>query len=250
MGRLAGKHALITGGSSGIGLETARQFLAEGAKVAITGRTQGGLDEASRELGNSLSTFRIDAADLPAQDSMARKLSRTWPQLDILMCNAADTMQLPLEEWTPERFDQLFATNLKGPFFLIQSLLPFFARPASIILIGSVSALIGHRHSTAYGAAKAGLTALASGLSYELKGRGIRVNAISPGPIVTNALKALDPATRNALYEEFASQVPIGRNGQAIEIAKAAIYLASDESAFTVAQLLRIDGGLGHVAVG
>ncbi|WP_370678211.1 SDR family oxidoreductase [Pleomorphomonas sp. PLEO] len=194
-------------------------------------------------------TFRSDASDLDGQATLAGELFRVWPNLDILMCNAADTTQLPLEEWTPDRFDQLIATNLKGPIFLIQSLLPFFARPASIILIGSVSALIGHRHSTVYGAAKAGLTALAAGLSYELKGRGIRVNAISPGPVVTNALRALDPATREALYREFASQVPIGRNGQAAEIAKAAVYLGSDESAFTVAQLLRIDGGLGHVAV-
>ncbi|OJY67565.1 MAG: oxidoreductase [Sphingobium sp. 66-54] len=250
MGRLVGKHALVTGGSSGIGLETARQFLAEGAKVAITGRSQDGLDQAKRELGDGLLTFRADASDLSAHAIVVDELSSAWPAVDILMCNAADPTQLPFEEWTPDRFDRLVATNLKGPFFLIQSLLPFFARPASIILIGSVSALIGHRHSTAYGATKAGLTALAPGLSYELKERGIRVNSISPGPIVTNAFKALDPAVRDALYEEFARQVPIGRNGQAIEIAKAAVYLGSDESGFTVAQLIRIDGGLGHVAVG
>jgi NAD(P)-dependent dehydrogenase (short-subunit alcohol dehydrogenase family) len=250
MGRLTGKHALITGGSSGIGLETARQFVAEGARVAVTGRSQEGLDQVWQELGDAVLTFRADAADIAAQATMVDELSRLWLGVDILMCNAADTTQLPIEEWTPERFDQLIATNFKGPFFLIQSLLPVFARPASIILIGSVSALIGHRHSTAYGAAKAGLTALAAGLSYELKARRIRVNAISPGPVVTNAFKALDPAVRDALYEEFASQVPIGRNGQAIEIAKAAVYLGSDESGFTVAQLLRIDGGLGHVAVG
>ena len=157
--------------------------------------------------------------------------------------------QLPIEDWTPELFDALIATNLKGPFFLIRSLLPLFSRRSSIILIGSISAMIGHRHSSAYGASKAGLVALANGLSYELKDRGIRVNGISPGPIVTNALKALGPEVQAALYEEFRNQVPIKRLGQAVEVANAAVYLASDESAFNVAQVLRVDGGLGKVAL-
>ncbi len=249
MGRLTGKHALITGGTSGIGLETARQFLAEGAKVAVTGRSQDGLDQARSELGGDLLTFRCDAADLGGQEKLAGELTRIWPAIDILMCNAANTTQLGIEDWTPEGFDALIATNLKGPFFLIKSLLPLFSKQSSIILIGSVSALIGHRHSAAYGASKAALTALTNGLSYELKDRGIRVNGISPGPVVTNAFKALGPEVAAALYAEFATLVPIKRNGQAVEIAKTAVYLASDESAYTVAQVLRVDGGLGKVAV-
>ena len=249
MGRLDGKHALITGGTSGIGLETARQFLAEGATVAITGRSQDGLDQAKSDLGGDVLIFRSDASDLNDQEKLVGELTRAWPTIDILMCSAANPTQLPIEDWTPELFDALIATNLKGPFFLIKSLLPLFSGRSSIILIGSISALIGHRHSSAYGASKAGLTALASGLSYELKNRGIRVNAISPGPIVTNAFKTLGPEIEAALYEEFAKQVPIKRNGQAVEIAKTAVYFASDESAFTVAQVLRVDGGLGKVAV-
>jgi NAD(P)-dependent dehydrogenase (short-subunit alcohol dehydrogenase family) len=249
VGRLDGKHALITGGTSGIGLETARQFLAEGAKVAITARSQAGLDQARVHLGDGVLTFRCDASDLAEQEAVVGALTRAWPAIDILMCNAASTTQLPIEDFTPELFEALLATNLKGPFFLIKSLLPLFSQRSSILLIGSVSALIGHRHSGAYGASKAGLMALAPGLSYELRSRGIRVNAISPGPVVTNALKALGPETAAALYEEFARQVPIKRNGQAVEIAKAAVYLASDESAFTVAQVMRLDGGLGKMAV-
>jgi NAD(P)-dependent dehydrogenase (short-subunit alcohol dehydrogenase family) len=247
MGRLEGKHALITGGTSGIGLETARQFVAEGTKVAITGRSQDGLDQAKSDLGGGVQTFRCDASDIDNQEKLVGELTRAWPAIDILMCNAANTTQLPIEDWTPGLFDALIATNLKRPFFLIKSLLPLFSRRSSIVLIGSVSALIGHRHSSAYGASKAGLVALANGLSYELKDRGLRVNGISPGRIVTNALKSkgLPPEAVAALYEEFANQVRIKRNGQAVEVAKAAVYLASDESAFTVAQVLRVDGGLG-----
>ncbi len=249
MGRLDGKHALITGGTAGIGLETARQFLAEGAKVAITGRSQNGLDQAKSDLGDSVLTFRCDASDIDNQEKLVGELRRTWPAIDVLMCNAANATQLAIEDWTPELFDALIATNLKGPFFLIRSLLPLFSRQSSIVVVGSISAMIGHRHSSGYGASKAGLMALACGLSYELKERGIRVNAISPGPIVTNAFKLLGPDVAASLYKEFANQVPIKRNGQAVEIAKAAVYLASDESAFTIAQVLRVDGGLGKVAV-
>ncbi len=249
MSRLEGKHALITGGTSGIGLETARQFLAEGAKVAITGRSQDGLDQAGSYLGGGVLTFQCDASDIDNQEKLVGELTRAWPAIDILMCNAANTTQLAIEDWTPELFDALIATNLKGPFFLIKSLLPLFSRRSSIILIGSISAMIGHRHSGGYGASKAGLMALACGLSYELKDRGIRVNGISPGPIVTNALKALGPEVEAALHEEFRKQVPIKRLGQAVEVAKAAVYLASDESAYTIAQIMRVDGGLGKVAV-
>lgn len=251
MSRLNGKRAVITGGTSGIGLETARQFLTEGAEVAITGRSTEGLDRARQELGNSVLAVKSDAGELEDQSALAHFLSTKWPQIDILMCNAADTTQLAIEDWTPELFDNLIATNIKGPFFLIKSLLPLFSKQSSIILIGSISSMIGHRHSSGYGASKAGLMALACGLSYELKDRGIRVNGISPGPIVTNALKAkgIEPDLEAALYEQFRNQIPIKRLGQAIEIAKAAVYLASDESAFTVGQILQVDGGLGKVAV-
>ncbi|MFJ8791528.1 SDR family oxidoreductase [Streptomyces sp. NPDC102462] len=248
MGRLEGKHALITGGTSGIGLETARQFLAEGASVAITGRSQERLDEAARQLEGPLLTIASDAGDVPGQAVLASRLQEQWPKLDILMSNAADVTHLPIEAWTEEAFDRLVATNLKAPFFLIKALLPLFSQHTSIILVGSVSAFIGHENATVYGAAKAGLLSYARGLTYELKDRGIRINGLSPGPTVTNALKPLGAERQAAVYEEIRQTVPLHRLGTATELAKAAVYLASDESAFTVGTVLRVDGGIGELA--
>ena len=247
MGRLDGKHALITGGTSGIGLETARQFLAEGAKVAITARSQDGLDRAKSELGGDVLTFRSDASDIANQQELVGELRRAWPAIDILMCNAAVATLVGMEEMTPELFDAMTATNMKGPYFLIKALLPLFSRTSSIILIGSISAMVGHRHSAAYGASKAGMLALAYGLSHELMERGIRVNGISPGPTATNALKSRGPEIEAMVVEQFTKKVPLKRFGRPAEIAKAAVYLASDESAYTVAQVMSIDGGLLNV---
>lgn len=248
MGRLAGKYALITGGASGIGLETAREFLAEGATVAITGRSQERLDEAARKLDGPLLTIVSDAGDVPGQAALAARLQEVWPRVDILMSNAADTTHLPIEEWTEEAFDQLVATNLKAPFFLIKALLPLFSQHSSIVLVGSVSAFVGHENATVYGASKAGLLSYVRGLTHELKERGVRVNGLSPGPTVTNALAALGPERQAALYEEFRRTVPLHRLGTATEMAKAAVYLASDESAYTAGTVLRVDGGIGELA--
>ncbi|MFJ8807486.1 SDR family oxidoreductase [Streptomyces sp. NPDC102490] len=248
MNRLAGKHALITGGTSGIGLETARQFLAEGATVAITGRSRERLEEAARQLEGPLVTIASDAGDVPAQADLAARLREQWPKLDILMSNAADVTHLPLDAWTEEAFDRLVATNLKAPFFLIRDLLPLFSPQSSIILVGSVSAYIGHENATVYGAAKAGLLSYARGLTYELRDRGIRVNGLSPGPTVTNAFAPLGPERQAALYEELRQTVPLHRLGTATELAKAAVYLASDESAYTAGTVLRVDGGIGELA--
>ena len=169
MARLEGKHAVITGGTSGIGLETARQFLAEGATVAITGRSAAGLEKARRELGGSVLAIRSEAGDTSGQEALAAELKATWPKLDILYVNAGDVTHRPLGDWDEATFDTLMATNLKGPFFLIRALLPLFAGPASIILCGSVSAHIGLPQSSAYAASKAGLLSLARTLSGELK---------------------------------------------------------------------------------
>ncbi|CAL9560198.1 putative oxidoreductase [Streptomyces sp. enrichment culture] len=250
MGRLAGKHALITGGTSGIGLETAREFLAEGASVAITGRSRERLDEAARQLKGRgpLLTVVSDAGDVPGQEVLAARLREEWPKLDILMSNAADLTHLPIEAWTEEAFDRLLSTNLKAPFFLIRSLLPLFSQQSSVILVGSVSAFVGHENATVYGAAKAGLLSYARGLTYELKDRGVRVNGLSPGPTVTDAFAPLGPERRAALYEELRRTVPLHRLGTTTELAKAAVYLASDESAYTAGTVLRVDGGIGELA--
>ncbi|MEU4658264.1 SDR family oxidoreductase [Streptomyces sp. NPDC023723] len=248
MKRLEGKHALITGGTSGIGLATAREFLAEGASVAITGRSRERLDEAARQLEGPLLTVVSDAGDVPGQTALAARLRSEWPKLDILMSNAADVTHLPMEDWTEEAFDRLLATNLKAPFFLIRDLLPLFSPSSSVILVGSVSAFVGHENATVYGAAKAGLLSYTRGLSHELRDRGIRVNGLSPGPTVTNVFAALGPERQAAVYEEIRGTVPLHRLGTATELAKAAVYLASDESAYTAGTVLRVDGGIGALA--
>lgn len=249
MGRLAGKYALITGGTSGIGLETARHYLAEGAHVAITGRDAKRLEAAGRELGSRAVALHSEAGNLADQQALAARLGSQWPRLDVIFVNAGDVTHRPLADWDEETFDRLFATNLKGPFFLIQALLPLIANPASIILCGSVSARIGLPQSSAYAASKSGLLSLARTLSGELKDRGIRVNGLSPGPTETPALGKLGlPAeAEQAMREDIARLVPIGRLGTPWELAKAAVFLASDESSFVVGTELLVDGGVGNV---
>ena len=248
MGRLDEKYALITGGTSGIGLETARGFLAEGATVAITGRSRERLDEAARRLDGRVLTVLSDAGDVPGQAALAARLGEEWPRVDIVMSNAADVTHLPIERWTEEAFDRLVATNLKGPFFLVRALLPLLSRRASVILVGSVSAFVGHENAAVYGAAKAGLLSLSRGLTYELKDRGVRVNGLSPGPTLTDTFRSLGPERQAAIYDQLRRTVPLHRIGTATELAKAAVYLASDESAYTAGTVLRVDGGIGALA--
>ncbi|HGM7021004.1 TPA: SDR family NAD(P)-dependent oxidoreductase, partial [Serratia marcescens] len=187
MSRLQGKYALITGGTSGIGLETARQFIAEGATVAITGRSQRALDAAGQALAGNALLLLSDAGDIPQQRALAQQLEQRWPRLDVLYVNAGDVTHRPLQEWDEQSYQRLMDINLKGPFFLIQALLPLLATPSSVILCGSVSAHIGLPQSSAYAASKAGLLSLARTLSGELHARGIRVNGLSPGPTETPA---------------------------------------------------------------
>jgi NAD(P)-dependent dehydrogenase (short-subunit alcohol dehydrogenase family) len=247
MGRLDGKYALITGATSGIGFETARQFIAEGATVAITGRSQAGLLAAKEALGK-VHIIHSDAGDINQQAVLGEQLAKLWPRLDVLYLNAGDVTHRPLQEWDESTFDRLMNTNLKGPFFLIQALLPLLANPSSVIVCGSVSAHIGLPQSNVYAASKAAILSLARTLSGELHSKGIRVNGLSPGPTETPALGKLgNGASEQALRDEIRFLVPIGRLGTALELAKAAVFLASDESAFMVGSELLIDGGVGNL---
>lgn len=249
MGRLDGKRALITGGTSGIGLETARQFLAEGARVAITGRDAERLAEAARTLGGDVIAIHSDAGDAAGQSEVADRLQAAWSGLDILFINAGDVTHRPLDGWDEATWDRLMATNLKGPFFLVQALLPLLPNPSSIILCGSVSSRIGLPQSSAYAASKAGLLSLARTLSGELIGRGIRVNGLSPGPTATPALSKLGLSEEEEakMRREISALVPLGRLGRDWELAKAAVFLASDESAFMIGSELLVDGGVGNL---
>lgn len=217
--------------------------------MAITGRSVEGLEKVKRELGDAVLTIPSAAGDIADQQALADKLGAAWPRLDILYVNAGNVTHRPLTDWDEATFDALMATNLKGPFFLIRALLPLFADPASIILCGSVSAHIGLPQSSAYAASKAGLLSLARTLSGELKGRGIRVNGLSPGPTETPALGklGLEAHAEAALRDDIRALVPIGRMGTPTELANAAVFLASDESAFVVGTELLVDGGVANL---
>ena len=247
MDRLKNKRALITGGTSGIGLETARQFMNEGARIAVTGRNPDTLEAARKELGSDVLIIASDASDAAAQAAVAQAVKAKFDQLDILFLNAGIADLRPVEKWDVAGFDRTFNANFKGPFFLIQALLPVFANPASIVLNTSVNAHIGMANTTVYGASKAALLSLTRTLSGELIGRGIRVNAVSPGPINTPLYSklGLSAADLKTVSTSIQSQVPAGRFGNPSEIAAAVVYLASDESAYMVGGELMIDGGMG-----
>jgi NAD(P)-dependent dehydrogenase (short-subunit alcohol dehydrogenase family) len=249
MNRLKGKRCLITGGSSGIGLETARQFLSEGARVAITGKNAANLEAARTELGPEVVVIASDASEAGAQKEVAEAVHRAFGGLDVLFVNAGMVDMRPLEQMDEAGFDRSFAINLKGPYFLIQALLPEFANPASIVLNGSVNAHIGMANTSVYAASKAALISLVRTLSGELIARGVRVNAVSPGPISTPLYGKL--GFSNDQLQEVAhsiqGQVPLKRFGAAAEIAHAVVFLASDESGFTVGSELLIDGGMSNL---
>jgi NAD(P)-dependent dehydrogenase (short-subunit alcohol dehydrogenase family) len=247
MERLKGKRALITGGTTGIGLETARHFVNEGARVAITGRNPATLEAARSALGRDVLIIASDASEVAAQKKTAEAVHEAFGGLDILFVNAGIADLRPVEQWDEASFERSFAINVKGPFFLIQALLPVFANPASIVLNASVNAHVGMPNTSVYGASKAALLSMTRTLSGELIARGIRVNAVSPGPISTPLYSKLGLAEADlkAVSASIQSQVPAGRFGSPSEIAQAVVFLASDESAFTVGSELLIDGGLG-----
>jgi len=237
------------GGTTGIGLETARQFLNEGARVAITGKNPDTLEAARKDLGPEVLMLASDSSDVPAQKLVANSVEERFEQLDILFVNAGVVDMRPLEQFDPEGFDRSMAVNLKGPYFLIQALLPVFANPASIVLNGSVNAHIGMPNTSVYAASKAALLSLARTLSGELIARGIRVNAISPGPIATPLYSklGLSQDQLKVVADSIQGQVPAGRFGSPAEIARAVVFLASDEAAFTVGSELLIDGGMSNL---
>ena len=249
MNRLKGKRALITGGTSGIGLETAKQFINEGARVAITGRNPATLEGARNELQQDVLIIPSDSSNVGAQRQVAEAVQLAFGGLDVLFVNAGIAELKPVEQWDEAAFDRSFAVNLKGPYFLIQALLPIFANPTSIVLNTSVNAHIGMPNTSVYGATKAAMLSLVRTLSGELISRGIRVNSISPGPISTPLYGKLGLSSDDLASVEASiqSRVPAGRFGTPVEIANAVVFLASDESAFTVGSDLMIDGGLGNL---
>ncbi|MBZ9799218.1 SDR family oxidoreductase [Mesorhizobium sp. ES1-4] len=249
MARLQDKATLITGGTSGIGLATARRFVEQGARVAITGTNAQRLETARDSLGGDVLVIVADAGDIAAQSEIARRIGETFGKLDAVFVNAGIADLRPLGEWTEAAFDRSIDIDLKGPYFLIKALAPLFSNPSSIILSGSVNAHMGMAGTDVYSLAKAGMISLARTLSGELIGRGIRANVISPGPIDTplNEKLGLNPAASKARAKAVVGMIPAGRFGTAEEIANAVVFLASDECRFMVGSEMLIDGGMSIV---
>lgn len=245
MNRLRNKRTLITGGTSGIGLETAKEFLREGARVAITGRNPETLEKARKELGSEVVVIASDVGEAAGQKKVAETVRQAFGTLDVVFLNAGIVEMRPLDQWDETAFDRSFNINFKGPFFLLQALLPSFSNPASIVLMTSINSHIGMPNSSVYGATKGALLSLARTLSGELISRGIRINAITGGPIATPLYGKLGMG--EAELKTLEQQIPARRLGKPSEVAEAVIFFASDESAFTVGSELVIDGGMSNL---
>ena len=245
MKKLEGKVAVITGGTTGIGLAAAQLFHAEGASVFVTGRSETTLAGAKKHLPAGVTTIRSDASRLEDIDELVATLKAQAGHIDVLFVNAGIAKFLPFETITPEIFDEMFGINFRGAYFTIQKLLPLMRSGSSVVLTTSVAADLGIATSSAYGATKAALSSLARTLSNELAPRGIRVNEVSPGPIETPIYDKLGmPAEQTAGFKDtMAGLVPIKRMGAPEEVAKAALFLASDDSSYLLGSKIRIDGG-------
>jgi len=247
--RLEGRIALVTGGSSGIGLATAQRFAKEGAYVYITGRRQPELDEAVKTIGPRVKAVRADASILADLDKLFAQIKQEQGRLDILFANAGGGSFAPIGSITEQQYDQTFNTNVKGLLFTVQKGLPLIPDGGSIILNASIVSVKGTAALSVYSATKAAVRSFARSWTTDLKDRKIRVNAISPGPIETPGLAGLAQTEeqRQGLYTQLASTVPLGRLGQPDEIAKAAVFLASDDASYVAGIELFVDGGAVQV---
>ncbi|WP_033791040.1 SDR family oxidoreductase [Pantoea septica] len=245
---LNGKIALVTGGTSGIGLASAQQLAAQGARVFITGRRQETLDEAVALIGSAATGIRADASLLTDLDAVYAEIARSAGHLDILFANAGGGDMLPLGAITEDHFDRIFATNVRGVLFTVQKALPLLVDGASIILTSSTTSVQGTAGFSVYSASKAAVRNFARSWALDLKERAIRVNVVSPGPVRTPGLGELvDEANRQGLFDALAAQVPLGRLGEPEEIGKVVAFLASDAASFINATELFVDGGMAQV---
>ena len=252
MNKLEGKVAIITGGTSGIGLATAQRFVSEGAYVFITGRRQTELDAAVKQIGknnNNVTGVQGDVSNLADLDRLYATVKEQKGRIDILFANAGVGELVPLGEITEAHFDKTFGINVKGLLFSVQKALPLFQDGGSIILNASIAASKGVEASSVYNATKAAIRSFARTWTVELKHRKIRVNAISPGPIDTPGFN--DLAQSEEQIEQFktsiVSTVPMGRMGSPDEVAKAASFLASDDSSYVTGIELFVDGGMAQI---
>ncbi|MGL5835512.1 MAG: SDR family oxidoreductase [Waterburya sp.] len=248
--KLSGKVALVTGGTSGIGLATAKQFVAEGAYVFITGRRQTELDTAVNEIGKNVMGIQSDVSNLADLDRLYAAIEQEQGRLDVIFANAGGGEFIPLGSITEEHFDKTFNTNVKGLLFTVQKALPLLPEGASIILNASTASTVGTPAFSVYSATKAAVRSFARNWTLDLKDRQIRVNAVSPGLIPTPAYDLLWGLSEEQLKElvaNLAKNVPLGRAGTSDEIAKAVVFLASDDSSYVSGIELFVDGGFTQI---
>ncbi len=248
MGKFEGKIALVTGGTSGIGLATAHKFVNEGAYVYITGRRQNELDKAVNQIGKNVTGVQGDISKLEDLDKLYDIIKQEKGKLDILFANAGTGNFLPLGEITEEQVDRTFDINVKGTIFTVQKALSLFPdKVGSIIVTGSTAGSIGNPAFSVYGASKAALRALVRNWILDLKGTEIRVNVVSPGGILTPAYDELFGDALKEVLENSRNTVPAGKVGTPEEVANAVSFLASDESSYLTGVELFVDGGLAQV---
>ena len=252
MGKLEGKIALVTGGNSGIGLATAKQFVNEGAYVFITGRREPELAAAVKEIGRNVTGIQGDVSNLGDLDRLFAQIKREKGKLDIVFANAGVAAYARFGEITEEHYDSIFNINVKGLLFTVQKALPLMPDGASIILNASIVASKGLPANSVYSATKAAVRSFARTWTTDLKDRHIRVNAVSPGPIETPGLNDLVASSGaggagEQRMKALSNAVPLGRLGAPDEIAKAVVFLASDDSSYVTGTELFVDGGFAQV---
>jgi len=248
-GRLEGKIALVTGGTAGIGLATAQRFVKEGAYVFVTGRREAELDAAAKLMSGHVTAVKADSSNLDDLDNLFAQIKREKGRLDIVYANAGGGSFAPIGGITEQHFDHTFDTNVKGTLFTVQKALPLVPDGGSIIMTASTAGSTAMPAFSVYSASKAAIRSFARCWTLDLKDRRIRVNVVSPGPIETPGIAGLAPneEQRRGFYRTLASQVPLGRMGQPDEIAKVAVFLASEDSSFVTGIELFADGGIAQV---
>jgi NAD(P)-dependent dehydrogenase (short-subunit alcohol dehydrogenase family) len=249
MGWLEGKTAIVTGGTTGIGLATAQRLAAEGAQVFVTGRRKAELDAAVEKIGAGAIGVQGDVSDLADLDRLYAAVRQEGRRVDVLFANAGGGSFASLEQVTEEHFDQTFGINVRGLLFTVQKALPLLNDGASVIVTSSTAATSGAETFGVYAASKAAVRSFARTWANELKGRGIRVNAVTPGTIDTPGITGLAPdeAQADQLKGFLAGQIPMGRMGRPEELADAIVFLASDQSSFITGSELYVDGGLNQI---